>query len=100
MRTPRRPPTRPASEPLERDYDATIDVGAAPRETAFVTGLLEADRAWSAARRLSVSSDLSALCADEDAMLRAMSDAEFEAWLADEGLANCDMQIAYRSVRK
>ncbi|MBU1336044.1 MAG: hypothetical protein KJ944_08530 [Alphaproteobacteria bacterium] len=82
MRTPRRQPIRPNSEPIERDDDALVDVGAAPRETAFVTGLLEADRQWSAARRLSVSSDLSALCAEEDDMLRAMSDAEFEAWLA------------------
>lgn len=100
MRTPRRPLTRPASEPIERDDDALVDVGAAPRETAFVTGLLEADKAWSAARRLSVSASLSALCAEEDAMLRAMSDEQFEAWLASEGLANCDMASAYRSVRK
>lgn len=39
FRIPRRPAARPYSEPIERDDDGLIDVGAV-RDTEFVTKLL------------------------------------------------------------
>lgn len=104
FKLPRRPAVRPYSEPIERDDDG---------ETAFVTGMIQQqkrgwglDRVQPAAKGrkkkvvASASSELFPLWLEEEAMLRAMSDADFKAWLVKEGVAGCYIGDVYPEDRK
>ncbi|HEY8578188.1 MAG TPA: hypothetical protein VIL88_17820 [Devosia sp.] len=93
FRTPRRPAVRPPSEVIERDDDSVVDAGAV-KETAFVTQML-ADLPIHVPAKRTVRRTFGApspfekpapaRADDERARIKAMTDAEFEAFVAGEG---------------